>query len=317
MIYDAPETTSCPLPIRAGWIRRLYPAVEVREAWDGPAVVSNAPEIMKLHDEYILRTLRDCAVTHFYSSEFYGAHVSAALGAVDRRIDPHRTRVPISATAIRSDPFSHRAYMHPSVYSDLIIRIVFLGAPSTGKSTLTERLASLYNTVWMPEYGREYWEKNHRERRLSVEQLVEIADGHRAREERLAADANRYMFIDTDATTTSMFSLCYHGTVHPRLAEMAGETLPRYDLFFLCENDIPYEDSWDRSGEAQRDLFQKQIRADLLRRRIPFISLCGSLDERVSVVRSILDGFDKFTSLGDSLLGKGKGHSLLQRRDGR
>ncbi len=39
MVYDAPETTPVPLPVRASWIRALYPTVEVLEAWDGPTAV--------------------------------------------------------------------------------------------------------------------------------------------------------------------------------------------------------------------------------------------------------------------------------------
>ena len=32
VIYDAPATTSIPLPVRAGWLRTLYPTVQVVEA---------------------------------------------------------------------------------------------------------------------------------------------------------------------------------------------------------------------------------------------------------------------------------------------
>jgi len=63
--------------------------------------------------------------------------------------------------------------------------VVFLGAPATGKTTIASRLAMDYNTVWMPEYGREYWEKHQVNRRLSGEQLLEIAEGHLEREEAL------------------------------------------------------------------------------------------------------------------------------------
>lgn len=38
-----PETTTIPLPVRAEWIRRLYPAVEVIETWDGPREVGDIP----------------------------------------------------------------------------------------------------------------------------------------------------------------------------------------------------------------------------------------------------------------------------------
>ena len=153
----------------------------------------------------------------------------------------------------------------------------------------------------MPEYGREYWEKNQKNRRLSLEQLVEIAEEHIRREDVMTVDANRFLFVDTDATTTCMFSLYYHGKVHPRLAQLANNTRDRYNLFFLCGDDIPYDDTWDRSGYANRTIFQKQIRADLLRRNIPFIDLKGSLDIRIQTVREILQDFDKFDSIGNKL----------------
>ena len=153
----------------------------------------------------------------------------------------------------------------------------------------------------MPEYGREYWDEHQCERRLTLEQLVEIAEGHRKREEALFQEANGAVFIDTDATTTYMFSMYYHDQAHPRLAELAAASLHRYDLFFLCGTDIPYDDTWDRSGDANRQIFQQQIQADLLDRRIPFITLRGDPDTRMHTVTSTLVGFDRFTSIADHL----------------
>jgi len=297
MIYHAPDVTHAPLTVRSRWIRALYPDVEPIEAWDGPLEVGDDPALQKRHEDYILRRLGGRSVDRFYSSEFYGEHVSRALGAVDRRIDEARRRIPISATAIRADPFRHRQYLEPLVYRDLIARVVLLGAPSTGKSSLTKALAEAYDTEWMPEYGREYWEEHQQNRRLSLQQLVEIAEGHREREERLCLQANRYLFIDTDASITRQFSLYYHGRAAPRLEALAAETATRYDLFFLCEDDIPYEDSWDRSGPANRTVFQRRIRADLACRRIPYTSLRGSLEQRMAEAAAVLEGFEKYPSL--------------------
>jgi HTH-type transcriptional repressor of NAD biosynthesis genes len=135
--------------------------------------------------------------------------MSAALGAVNRLVDwttesiwEQRITVPISATQIRAAPFRYRQFLHPLVYRDLIINVVFLGAPSTGKTTLAEALATHYQTVWMPEYGREYWETHQVDRRLSLPQLEEIATGHLERENELLGKANRYLFTDTNALTT-------------------------------------------------------------------------------------------------------------------
>jgi len=40
-----------------------------------------------------------------------------------------------------------------------IIRIVLFGPESTGKTTLSQQLAKHYNTVWAPEFAREYLQK--------------------------------------------------------------------------------------------------------------------------------------------------------------
>ncbi|MEO8610826.1 MAG: AAA family ATPase [Chloroflexota bacterium] len=299
IIYDAPETTDVPLNVRANWIRTLYPQVQLIEAWDGPTDVGDTPEIKHKHEAYILNVLKIRDITHFYSSEFYGDHMSRALGAVNRVVDKARSIVPISASTIRDNVYECRAYLHPTVYRDLITNVVFLGAPSTGKTTIAERLAQEFNTAWMPEYGREYWETHQIERRLTLEQLVEIAEGHLEREERLLYQANRYLFVDTNPLTTYMFSQYYHGTADPRLVERAQQAATRYDLVFVCDTDIPYDDTWDRSGNANRQTFQKQIINDLILRKIPYFLLRGTLDERVQHVQTVLKRFRKYHNLVD------------------
>jgi nicotinamide riboside kinase len=85
--------------------------------------------------------------------------------------------------------------------------------------------------------------------------------------------------------------------------DLAQQAAARYDLVFLCDTDIPYDDTWDRSGDMNRQVFHKQIIGDLLARKIPFIGLSGNLDERVSKVKAILGKFQKYKSLPETLLG--------------
>ena len=301
VVYDSPDVTPVPLNIRANWIRSLYPAVQVVEAWDGPVEVGDTPEIRNRHEEYILNYPGLCEITHFYSSEFYGGHMSRALGAVNRVVDYDRKTIPISATEIREDPFLFREYLHPRVYRDLITNVLFLGAPSTGKTTIAARIAQEYDTVWMPEYGREYWEQHQVNRRLSPLQLEEIAVRHLEREEELLARANRFLFTDTSALTTFMFSSYYHASATQRLTELADQSASRYDLVFVCDSDIPYDDTWDRSGDVNRRIFQKQILADLIIRKVPFFVLRGGLEARVRYAKNILDRYHKYANLLDLL----------------
>jgi Predicted ATPase/kinase involved in NAD metabolism len=41
-----------------------------------------------------------------------------------------------------------------------IKRVVIIGGESTGKSTLCASLAEVFQTSWVPEYARQYLEKN-------------------------------------------------------------------------------------------------------------------------------------------------------------
>ena len=294
MIYPSPEPNSIPMPVRARWIRELYPQVRLVEAWDGPTEVGYTPEITQMHDAYILSHFRDKGITHFYSSEPYRDHVSRALNAVNRTVDIDRSVVPVSGTLVRSDPYASRQFLNELVYRDHIVNAVFVGAPSTGKTTIAESLAADYATVWMPEYGREYWDQHQVNHRLTPDQLVEIARSHLVREDRILLQARKYLFTDTNALTTRIFAHYYHGSAVSELEHLADACVSRYDLYFLCDTDIPYEDSPDRSGEANRADMQQQVIDDLHRRKIPYVILHGSLTERKAQVRQVLRSFNKF-----------------------
>lgn len=298
MVY-ATDVTDVPLQVRAGWIRELYPKIRIIEAWDGPDGYGDTPEICREQESYIIKKLNGLSITHFYSSEFYGDHVSRALGAVDRRIDEARTAVPTSGTALREDCFAGRQYLSPVVYADLITKVCFMGAPSTGKSTLSRTLAELHKTLWMPEYGAEYWLEHHVERRITLEQFEEIAPEHNSREDALLLRSRKYLFCDTSPITTYVFSKDYHGSAGPVLTRLAMEAEKRYDLFFLCETDIPYADTWDRSGDQKRKWFQDQIVGDLAERQVPFFRVSGMLEERVSQVNKVLGQYRKFGNVLD------------------
>jgi HTH-type transcriptional regulator, transcriptional repressor of NAD biosynthesis genes len=298
MVYPT-AVTPIPLQVRARWIQTLYPSVRIIEAWDGPEGYGDTPEIRTAQEIYILNKLNGLPITHFYSSEFYGDHVSQALGAVDRRVDPDRRIVPISGTTLRADYFAGRDFIDPRVYADLITKVCFMGAPSTGKTTLTTTLAARYNTLWMPEYGGAYWLEHQVDRRITLEQFEEIAPEHNRRENTLMQKSRTYLFCDTNPITTYVFAKDYHGCAGPILTRLAQAAEKQYDLFFLCDTDIPYADTWDRSGDQKRQWFQQQIVSDLLERRIPFFTLRGTLEKRIATVEAILAQHHKFGNVLD------------------
>ena len=126
---------------------------------------------------------------------------------------------------------------------------------------------------------------------MSLDQLVEIAEGHLEREEQLLYKTDRFLFTDTNAIITSLFSRYYHRKTAKRLDEITERAAYRYDLVFVCDTDIPHDDTWDRSGDANRQIFHKQLVGDLLARRIPFFLLRGGLETRLDFVKKVLPKF--------------------------
>ena len=151
-----------------------------------------------------------------------------------------------------------------------------------------EALAAHQATVGVPEYGRVYWAEHQQNRRLQIEELDTIALTHQQWEYELAHEAQDVVFVDTNALTTRLFCIDYHGKSTSTIEALAHANVSRYDLFFMCQDDIPYDDTWDRSGPQKREVLQQQIRADLARRKIPYHDIRGSVAERERAVMDII-----------------------------
>ncbi|AEP30700.1 NAD metabolism ATPase/kinase [Glaciecola nitratireducens FR1064] len=168
--------------------------------------------------------------------------------------------------------------------SAAIQKVVFMGAPSTGKSTICQAAAKHFNTAHVDEFGRTYWEQHQDDRRLTPEQLLYIAEEHIAIEDRTLAKANKYLFVDTNALTTWHFALDYHDSALPELCVLADKSKERYQHVFLCADDIPFEDTWERSGDVKHQEFQVFITNELEQRNIAYTLLTGSVEQRLAKI---------------------------------
>lgn len=170
-------------------------------------------------------------------------------------------------------------------------RVVFVGAESTGKSTLSAYLADAYDTVAVPEIGRYIWEQ--KQGRLGPGDYVDIAVKHRAAEDEAMAQARRWLFVDTNALTTLLLGIEFRQVGDPPPAELlrcADACKARYAHTFVCADDIPYEEQDVRENEAWRGRIQQLVLQDLDARGIPYTVVRGSVEERARQVRRVLDG---------------------------
>lgn len=294
VLYDDVYYTHIPLQTRADWIRKCpsFKGKDIRVilGYTSPNDTGYTDEIKAKQENYLLNTLglKDYGITHFFSSEEYGEHISKAFNCQDVRIDMDRCNIPVSGTMLRGDLYKNRKFLRPHVYKDLIRVFTFMGGPGAGKSTLVEELSNRLKEPYCPEFGREYWETHNVDRRLTPDQMIEICKGHLEWEDDAIMEAKDVCFIDTNPIVTMLFSIYYHGVPHPKVVEYAEQCVSRYTQFIVCASDFPFTETEDRSGDANRALIHDMTLDYLDYKRIPYYSVRGSVQDRVGKIIDLL-----------------------------
>ena len=287
-----PDFPAMPSPVRRNWLRQVFPAhlfphlTLLPDAPNPPLDSADAAT----HNAYCQAVLDSWNVRPdaMFTSEDYGRDFAAALGATHRLLDRARIQVPVSGTALRQDVHGLRRFLNPLVYAHFVERVVVLGAESTGKSTLTAALAEHFGTAYVREYGRDVYERENGA--LTPAHFLEIVFGHRALEDEAASSgrANRYLFSDTDAATTLMWSYLLAGQALPELHALADACKFRYAHAFVCDPGIEFEQDGWRSNKAVREVQQAHILQDLNTRGVRYTVVSGSVAERVVQVAATL-----------------------------
>jgi len=177
------------------------------------------------------------------------------------------------------------------VQQQLVDMIVFVGAESTGKSTLAQHLAQRLDAGFVPEIGRFIWEE--KQGQLTADDYVEISERHRAAEDAAVSQTSSpWVFVDTNALTTLLLGLCFGQVTEPapaRLLRHADDCRTRYLHHFVCADDIPYEEEPGvRENAGWRTHIQRLVLADLDRRGIDYTVLTGTLEQRAAKVVEVL-----------------------------
>jgi len=162
------------------------------------------------------------------------------------------------------------------------IKIVLFGPESTGKTTLSRQLARYYNSVWVPEYAREYLQDkwNNERKTCQPEDLLPIAKGQIKLENELAQKTNTILICDTDLLETKVYSEAYYiGSCDPILKKYALENT--YDLYFLTYIDTPWEADDLRDKPNERLNMFKAFEQELVKQKRPYVLLKGSKKERL------------------------------------
>ncbi|MCD8399224.1 AAA family ATPase [Tenacibaculum finnmarkense] len=171
-----------------------------------------------------------------------------------------------------------------------LVKVVLFGPESTGKTTLSGQLARHYNTVWTPEFAREYLQDKWNNERKICEQkdIIPIAEGQIKLENELSKKADEILICDTDLLETKVYSEEYYGGfVDANLDEAAIKNT--YDIYFLTYIDTPWEadDLRDKPGE-RLEMFTA-FENTLIKYKRPYVLLKGDKETRLKKAVAIID----------------------------
>ena len=227
-----------PGPLRLQWMKDLFPDCDVI-GYD--AIVPQAPED---HPDFwtiwrgIVKRVHPEPIDYVFAGEAYGQDLARE---VDGRFIPvirgepgaAPAGRPISARMIRADPWAHWDAI-PGPVRPYFARTVCLHGPeSVGKTSLAERLAAHFETIWVPEYGRYHCEVHGTD--CSEADLLDIGRTQSATIAAAVPFCNRRLIVDTDALMTAAWSEMMLGHVPAELTSR-----PRADLYLVAGIDLPW-----------------------------------------------------------------------------
>ena len=222
--------------------------------------------------------------THVVTSEAYGELVAGFMGIEHIPFDPGRQQYPVSGTQIRKDRTANWLYLPDSVKEDYITKVVILGTESTGKTTLTNRLAVHFNCSSVMEAARGLIEDSSH---FTMDDLCLVAERH-AGDIAVASKGNSpLLIIDTDIHITLSYAVYAFG----RLPAIKPKVFRRNaaDLYLYLNNDTPYVQDGSRLSKRERNLLDASHRKTLQDYHIRFEEISGDWEERMEKAVACID----------------------------
>ncbi|MDB5014065.1 MAG: ATP-binding protein [Daejeonella sp.] len=170
---------------------------------------------------------------------------------------------------------------------DKIIKIAVVGPESTGKSTISAQLAEFYQTVWVPEYAREYC--SHLTEECTWQDEINMFLGQLMLEEQLLPSANKLLICDTTFITVKIWSDYTFGTSPQEVLD----ELPKhpYDFYLLMDIDLPWQEDPLRDFPHLREHFLNVWHSELNALNAKYQLISGDGETRFKNACEAIDHF--------------------------
>lgn len=273
LVVDSPAY-HLPAEKRREWLQARHPTANVRIIPD----INNDDDSVAwaAHTMQFLGYKPDVV----YSSEDYGAPWAHYMGAKSVVVDKARHVVPISGTKVREDFLASWQYLSDETKSGLALRIVIVGAESTGTTTLAHDLAAALKVPWVPEVGRYYTESI-----LTTDVKWNDGDFYRigalqqSYENAIASRSDGVIVCDTNAVATELWQRRYMKRTTPKMHEIGAKD--KADLYIITGDEIPFVQDGIRDGEHIRHQMHKWFVSHIKKTGVPYIIVTGSPQARL------------------------------------
>ncbi len=170
---------------------------------------------------------------------------------------------------------------------DNILKVAIVGPESTGKSTMSAYLAKHYNTVWVPEFARDYCAALTEP--CTWQDEINMFNGQLALEAEYLPKANGLLICDTTFITVKIWSDYTFG----RSPQEVLDELPKhpYDLYLLLNIDLPWEEDPLRDFPHMREHFMEVWYKELHALDARYVLISGSGEERYENAVKAVDSF--------------------------
>lgn len=209
------------------------------------------------------------------TSEPYGELVADFMQISHIPFDMKRTQVPVSASVIRKDLFANWKFLPDAVKRYFAIKVVISGTESTGKTTLTRRLAAHYRCSFILEAGREIITDSNN---FTFNDLHLVAREHSARIAQAMIGDSPFIIIDTDVHITKSYGKFMFDKDLPVGDEIYLSNSA--DLYLYLNNDAPYYQDGTRLSKEDRDALDTFHRGVIKQHQINIVEIAGSWASR-------------------------------------
>ncbi len=167
-----------------------------------------------------------------------------------------------------------------------VSKVCVIGPECTGKTALSEELASRLQTVWVQEYARAYLNKLGRP--YSETDLLKIAEGQLELEDEMTRKAGNILVCDTNLIVVKIWSKVKYGRCDPAILDLIRKR--KYDLYLLTYIDIPWtSDPLREHPEMREELFGMYLE-EMNNQSAPFVIVKGLGEQRI---QSALEAVEK------------------------